>query len=202
MYCGVIGSSTSPPHGRPSSLISSSKRRAVCSPVAMSHEPSRCGSLIRPFQPTVVRGFSKYVRMTTIRRSRLAAATFTSRCAYSSAASGSWIEHGPTTTSSRSRSRPCRTSRIARRVSRTSSAARGVSGWAAFTARGEISGMMPSTFRSSIFSVITCSSIERCAPKKKAPRLLSGPSESAEWTLVLAVHAAACPEVGQVKYAK
>ncbi len=31
----------------------------------MSKQSFMCGSLIRPFQPVVVRGFSKYTRMTT-----------------------------------------------------------------------------------------------------------------------------------------
>ena len=63
------------------------------------------GSLMRPFQPTVVRGFSKYTRMI----SSIVSSTFDersrSRCAYSRAAAGSWIEHGPTTTNSRGSSR-------------------------------------------------------------------------------------------------
>jgi hypothetical protein len=59
MYCGVIGSSISVATGRPNSLICSSTRRASRSPPSMSKLSSRCGSLISPFQPTVVRGFSK-----------------------------------------------------------------------------------------------------------------------------------------------
>ena len=45
--------------GRPVSSTPSSTRRARRSPALTSPEPSRCGSLIRPFQPVVVRGFSK-----------------------------------------------------------------------------------------------------------------------------------------------
>ena len=37
----------------------SSNLRAICSPASTSKEPSIWGSLINPFQPTVVRGFSK-----------------------------------------------------------------------------------------------------------------------------------------------
>ena len=36
----------------------------TCRPLLMLKLPSRSGSLIRPFQPTVVRGFSKYTRIT------------------------------------------------------------------------------------------------------------------------------------------
>ena len=64
-----------------------------------------------PFQPTVVRGFSKYTRMKMHRFSLSFSRSSTSRVAYSRAATGSWIEHGPTTTSNRSSS-PC-TMRVA-----------------------------------------------------------------------------------------
>lgn len=59
VYCGVIVSRNSVAHGRPSSLISSSRPRARRSPSLMRKLLSRRGSLISPFQPTVVRGFSK-----------------------------------------------------------------------------------------------------------------------------------------------
>ena len=36
--------------------------RAMRSPLLIWKLPSRLGSLMRPFQPTVVRGFSKYLR--------------------------------------------------------------------------------------------------------------------------------------------
>ena len=61
---GVIGSRNSVPAGSPSSIRSISRRRARRRPSLMAKLPSRCGSLIRPFQPTVVRGFSKYTRIT------------------------------------------------------------------------------------------------------------------------------------------
>ncbi len=41
----------------PMSLRASSRRRAWRRPKLMSKVPSRCGSLMRPFQPTVVRRF-------------------------------------------------------------------------------------------------------------------------------------------------
>ncbi len=59
MYCGVIGSSISVAAGSPIPAISNSNRRAFRSPSAMSNCSLRPGSLIRPFQPMVVRGFSK-----------------------------------------------------------------------------------------------------------------------------------------------
>ena len=51
------------------------------SPRCTSWLPSRPGSLIRPFQPTVVRGFSKYTRITTHRSSSSSAAVFARRTA-------------------------------------------------------------------------------------------------------------------------
>ena len=51
MYCGVIGSRNSQPTGRPRRRTSSSSSRAARTPASTSPEPSRCGSLMRPFQP-------------------------------------------------------------------------------------------------------------------------------------------------------
>ena len=59
MYWGVITSRNSQAVGRPRALMSSSTRRARASPSLMWKLPSSAGSLISPFQPTVVRGFSK-----------------------------------------------------------------------------------------------------------------------------------------------
>lgn len=70
MYCGLIMSRYSVPAGTPSSLMFTSSSRAVRRPSLILKLPSMYGSLIRPFQPTVVRGFSKYTRM-TISRSAL-----------------------------------------------------------------------------------------------------------------------------------
>jgi hypothetical protein len=76
MYCGVIMSRYSQPAGSPAALISMSNSRATRKPWLMRKLPSMSGSLISPFQPTVVRGFSKYTRMTisrsAVRRSRSA----------------------------------------------------------------------------------------------------------------------------------
>src|SRR5215218_4556295 len=61
---GVMGSRNSVPAGNPSSARSRSNLRAMYSPSLTAKLPSRGGSLIRPFHPTVERGFSKYTRMT------------------------------------------------------------------------------------------------------------------------------------------
>ena len=58
-YCGLIRSRYSTPAGTPARAMSSSSERAVASPSLMRKLPSMRGSLISPFQPTVVRGFSK-----------------------------------------------------------------------------------------------------------------------------------------------
>ena len=59
MYWGVIGSRNSVAVASPIPAISMRSARAIRSPVATSKLSSRWGSLISPFQPTVVRGFSK-----------------------------------------------------------------------------------------------------------------------------------------------
>ena len=107
MYWGMIGSRNSQPTGRPSESTSSSSPRAMRSPVLTSPDSSRCGSLIMPFHPIVVRGFSKYTRIAMHRSSSSSPAFARSRRAYSRAASTSCTLHGPTTASSRS-SRPSR----------------------------------------------------------------------------------------------
>ena len=56
-YCGLLGSSASVASGSPILTSSTSRRRAIFRPPSTSNEPSMCGSLISPFQPTVVRGF-------------------------------------------------------------------------------------------------------------------------------------------------
>ena len=85
-------------------------------PLAMLHSPFRSGSYIMPFQPRVVRGFSKYARMTT----RMSWETFFARswslAAYWRAASRSWMEQGPTSMRRRL-SRPSRMSRTWARIS-------------------------------------------------------------------------------------
>ena len=134
MYCGVIGSRNSQPTGRPSSSTCRSSCRAVRRPRFTSPEPSRPGSLIRPFQPRVERGFSKYTRITTSRPSESRSATGRRRSAYSRAAFASCTEHGPTTTSRRS-STPFSTSVTAWRPSTTVRARASLSGQ--FVVQGE-----------------------------------------------------------------
>ena len=102
MNCGEIMSRNSEPAGTPMLPRSSSRRRALRSPWLMAKLPLRLGSLIRPFQPTVVRGFSKYTRMMTHRSSLRRSAHLANRPAYSMAASVSWMEQGPTMARSRS----------------------------------------------------------------------------------------------------
>ena len=124
------------PGGKPSSATYSSSSRASRMPFSMWNESSRSGSLISPFQPTVVRGFSKYTRMTSssvgcdlIRR----AASGARHIRAPPPRRGS--STGPTTTNSRG----SRRSRIARTISRernTVSAARAVSGSRRFTSSG------------------------------------------------------------------
>ena len=84
--------------------MSSSSSRATRTPLLMSKLPSSSGSLISPFQPTVVRGFSKYTRMTISRSALRRSRTGFRRLAYSMARV-SWIEQGR---SRRSCGRPCR----------------------------------------------------------------------------------------------
>ncbi len=50
--------------------MASSNSRARRKPSLMRKLPSRRGSLMKPFQPTVVRGFSKYTRITSSRSCR------------------------------------------------------------------------------------------------------------------------------------
>ncbi len=56
---GLIGSRNSVPAGSPSAATSARKRRARRRPSLIAKLPSSLGSLMSPFQPTVVRGFSK-----------------------------------------------------------------------------------------------------------------------------------------------
>jgi hypothetical protein len=138
MYCGMIGSRNSQPIGTPRARMSSSSVRASRSPALTSPEPSRCGSLIRPFQPVVVRGFSKYTRITSSSESLNRAVTEANRRAYSRVASTSWTLQGPTTTSSRSSS-PSSTAWTCSRPARTTAAAGSLSGSSASRSAGETS---------------------------------------------------------------
>ena len=54
----LIVSNSSQPTGIPIELISLSSSRASLRPLLILNDPSISGSLIKPFHPTVVRGFS------------------------------------------------------------------------------------------------------------------------------------------------
>ncbi len=58
-YCGLFGSSASVASGSPYADQLNQQATRIFRLVKASNEPSMCGSLINPFQPTVVRGFSK-----------------------------------------------------------------------------------------------------------------------------------------------
>ncbi len=58
-------------------------------PSPMRNESSIAGSLMNPFHPIEVRGFSKYTRITSSSASATSSASDFSRCAYSIAAFGS-----------------------------------------------------------------------------------------------------------------
>ena len=171
-YCGVIGSSHSMAVGRPSDSTSVSTLRASHMPLRMLNRPSRSGSLISPFHPMVVRGFSKYVRMTMTRRSLSSRFTAARRSAYSRAAFGSWIEQGPTMTSRRS-SRPCSTSRISCRERSTRSLISSVRGNSRRNARGAGIGSSWRILTSTV-SGKTARSSKRCSSSE-----LSGPRRPA-----------------------
>jgi hypothetical protein len=59
MYCGVIMSRNSQPAGTAALVDIEQQLAPMRKPSLMRKLPSRLGSLISPFQPTVVRGFSK-----------------------------------------------------------------------------------------------------------------------------------------------
>ena len=149
MYCGVIMSRNSQPAGRPNVLMSSSSSRATRTPLLMSKLPSSSGSLISPFQPTVVRGFSKYTRMTISRSALRRSRTGFRRLAYSMAARVSWIEQGPITTIMRS-SMPCRMRCMACRAANTVSDASLVQANSRMTCAGGFSSLISRMRRSSV----------------------------------------------------
>ena len=151
MYCGVIMSRNSVPAGRPSSFTSHSSLRAMRRPSLMRKLLSMKGSLMRPFQPTVVRGFSKYTRITTSRSFLRRSASALRRRAYSMAASVSWMEQGPITTSRRS-SAPNRMRWMAVRASKAVSAALGVAGNSRSMWMGGASSLMSLIRTSSIWT--------------------------------------------------
>ena len=97
-YCGVITSKYSTATGTSISARSVNRCLAIFRPLSMLKLSSKSGSLIKPFQPMVVRGFSKYTRITINKSSCNSAFRAASFCAYSRAALESWIEQGPTIT--------------------------------------------------------------------------------------------------------
>ena len=149
--CGLIVSRNSEPAGSPMWASCASRPRAMRKPLLMSKLPSKCGSLINPFQPTVVRGFSKYTRI-IMHNSPLRAVTFSNKNRpYSSAASGSWIEQGPTTTAKRSSS-SVNIASSARRVAATVCEAFSESGTSSIRIAGGIRGLSWAMRRSSVDS--------------------------------------------------
>ena len=129
--------------------MSSSSSRATRTPLLMSKLPSSSGSLISPFQPTVVRGFSKYTRMTISRSALRRSRTGFRRLAYSMAARVSWIEQGPITTIMRS-SMPCRMRCMACRAANTVSDASLVQANSRMTCAGGFSSLISRMRRSSV----------------------------------------------------
>lgn len=98
----LMVSSSSHPTGIPISLISLNSSLAILNPLLIWKLPSISGSLISPFHPTVVLGFSKYALMTISNPGHRPSCTpARSLWAYSFAWSISWMEHGPTMTSKR-----------------------------------------------------------------------------------------------------
>ena len=59
LYPGVVAAVEGLRRQGYATAICTNKRRAIFNPASMSCVSSRCGSLINPFQPIVVRGFSK-----------------------------------------------------------------------------------------------------------------------------------------------
>ena len=74
-----MGSRNSVAVGIPKSSTSPKKVLAIRKPFGISQDPFNWGSMIKPFQPTVVRGFSKYTLMTIKTRSFSSPANFAKR---------------------------------------------------------------------------------------------------------------------------
>ena len=145
-YWGESGSSASDPAGSPRCANASRSSRASVMPSSMRNVSSMCGSLMNPFQPAEVRGFSKYTRITRKSVSSTSRARACSRPAYSSAAFGSWIEQGPTTMNRRG-SRRSRMSHSVVRPRSTVAAACSSSGRRSFTSSGVGMSSIPATLR-------------------------------------------------------
>ena len=138
--------------------------------------------MIRPFQPTVVRGFSKYTRITISRSAFRRSRSACSRCAYSSAAAGSWIEQGPTTTTSRS-SMPCRMRWIAERASKTVLEAASSHGNSRSRCAGGASSLISLIRRSSVMCRIARAP-SMVGPSLPAPPWQKKPPGISAWRLV------------------
>src|SRR3954453_10924676 len=141
-YCGVSAFSGSAATGTPMAVMRHMSIRVATRPTLIRLEPSRNGSYANPFQSTSVRGFSVYVR---IRISRSSPCRFRMRAmkpAYSSAATGSWMEHGPAMTAKRS-SRPLTMSVMARRPARVVVAEAADSGTTVATVAGVTTTLRP-----------------------------------------------------------
>mmetsp|Transcript_9145 Transcript_9145/g.21950 ORF Transcript_9145/g.21950 Transcript_9145/m.21950 type:complete len:200 (-) Transcript_9145:84-683(-) len=143
-YWGEITSRNSTAQGSPFLLMSNRSLRPVRRPVLIWNSPERLGSLISPFQPMVVRGFSKYTRMTMTRVSLNSSRIFTSLSAYSSAAFTSWIEHGPTMQINRL-SLPLTQSDTCRRTSVMKNPSSSSTGRSSIKQAGGIKGLICST---------------------------------------------------------
>eukprot|EP00835_Amoeboradix_gromovi_P007132 NODE_1084_length_1364_cov_0.048221.p2 type:complete len:135 gc:universal NODE_1084_length_1364_cov_0.048221:80-484(+) len=97
-YWGEIVSKSSQATGIPISVKSCNNCLAIFRPLLILKLSLSSGSFIRPFHPTVVLGFSKYVRMHITNSSLNSFFNSNNILQYSLAAIGSWIEHGPTIT--------------------------------------------------------------------------------------------------------
>ena len=169
MYCGTIGSSSSLAQGRPSSLMSSRMRRASSQAggdVARAVEVRVVDQALPADRRARLLEVGAHDDHELIAR-RVGDALAAARRSRAPRA-GSWIEHGPTIATSRRRSRPCRTSRIARRASSTTRGGRVGQRQLRFTARGETNGSAAARLRSSIGSVCCIGTLP--SENKKAPR--------------------------------
>ena len=102
----------------------------------------------------VVLGFSKYTRMTTSKSSWCFSFSGIRRLAYSTAASVSWIEHGPAMTRTRSSS-PASILWMASRVSRVVLVAASEMGSSFVISLGLITFLILAILRSSVLFVVT-----------------------------------------------
>jgi hypothetical protein len=126
--------------------------------------------LISPFQPTVVRGFSKYTRITTSRSPACFSRSAFSLRAYSMAAAGSWIEQGPMITSKRSSSPEMMRRTLLRVVLISDSTGVSAIGKKRIRCSGGGSGVT-SRMRWSSVSLVFSDSAKRLSPSRLLPLL-------------------------------